>query len=160
MPNLINFPAHLVMATSTVTPRALSSGRSSSIQAHAKDPFPAAAASCCGGWRDRARDQGTRRMPCAVPRRRLLPRDSLATEQQRLPSPRPFPPVPCSCLRLVDDALRDQAQLHQEAAHERRLAGVHMAQHDKVEAGLGTRCALLSHRCRAGARHLGAGLVG
>ena len=33
-------------ATSTVTPLARSSGRSSSSQAHAKDPFPACAAAC------------------------------------------------------------------------------------------------------------------
>lgn len=47
-PQLVS-QAHRVTATSTVTPRARSSGRSSSIQAQAKEPLPVAAASRCEG---------------------------------------------------------------------------------------------------------------
>ena len=49
---------HRVTATSTVTPRARSSGRSSSIQAQAKEPLPMAAASRCGNSSGQVQQRG------------------------------------------------------------------------------------------------------
>jgi hypothetical protein len=152
-----------------VTPRALSSGRSSSIQAQAKEPLPAAAESRCARRVHRQAQltlgPSSRLAAMERPRRWALP-GSNTPKRGRRPRAPPgaagrAPAVPWPMLRhagrapgrgtrsggassvgrphphlgLVHRLVAHGVHLVQDAAHQRALAGVDVAQHHEVQPG-------------------------